>query len=135
MANLNKIHLIGNLTRDPETRVTPGGQTICQFGMAVNRTYKDGTGAQREDTTFVDINAWGRQGETLAKYLTKGRPLYLEGRLQYDTWEDKTTGQKRSRHSITLESFQFLNGSSGSPETPPAQPAPTSENQDEDVPF
>lgn len=110
MANLNRVLLIGNLTRDPELRVTPKGTAICQFGLAVNRSYKDESGQTREETTFVDIEAWGRQGETISKYCTKGRPLFVEGRLRLDQWEDKASGQKRSRMKVVLENFQFLGG-------------------------
>lgn len=112
MANFNKVYLIGNLTRDPELRVTPKGTAICQFGLAVNRQFKDESGALRDETTFVDIEAWGKQGETIAKYCTKGRPLFVEGRLKFDQWEDKTSGQKRSKLKVVLEGFQFL-GSRG----------------------
>jgi single-strand DNA-binding protein len=156
MANFNKVYLIGNLTRDPELRVTPKGTAICQFGIAVNRQFKDESGAMRDDTTFVDIEAWGKQGETISKYCTKGRPLFVEGRLKLDQWEDKTSGQKRSRLKVVLEGFQFLGGGqrdgapgagggefdqAPSPErhAPPprasgAKPAPA-EDLDEDVPF
>lgn len=150
MANFNKVYLIGNLTRDPELRVTPKGTAICQFGLAVNRQYKDESGATRDETTFVDIEAWGRQGETISKYCTKGRPLFVEGRLKFDQWEDKASGQKRSRLKVVLEGFQFLGGrgeaggagneADQTPErhSPPPRstnkPAPT-EDIDEDVPF
>lgn len=154
MANFNKVYLIGNLTRDPELRVTPKGTAICQFGLAVNRQYKDESGATRDETTFVDIEAWGRQGETISKFCTKGRPLFVEGRLRFDQWEDKNSGQKRSRLKVVLEGFQFLGGrgegggtgdgdTGSSPErfapparTPSRQAAPEPpENIDEDVPF
>jgi|SRR5690606_15221571 len=159
MANLNRVLLIGNLTRDPELRVTPKGTAICQFGLAVNRSFKDESGQTREETTFIDIEAWGRQGETISKYCTKGRPLFVEGRLRLDQWEDKASGQKRSRMKVVLENFQFLGGrgdgapgggqSSGgddydqSPErhSPPSRaassrPAPAQpDTLDEDVPF
>ena len=156
MANFNKVYLIGNLTRDPELRVTPKGTAICQFGMAVNRQFKDESGAMRDDTTFVDIEAWGKQGETISKFCTKGKPLFVEGRLKFDQWEDKTSGQKRSKLKVVLEGFQFLGtgtgprdgaaGSGGefdqspSPErhSPPPRGAtskPAAENLDEDVPF
>ncbi|KXU35003.1 single-stranded DNA-binding protein [Cephaloticoccus primus] len=110
MANFNKVYLIGNLTRDPELRVTPKGTAICQFGLAVNRQFKDEAGNMRDETTFVDIEAWGRQGETISKYCQKGRPLFVEGRLKFDQWEDKASGQKRSRLKVVLEGFQFLGG-------------------------
>jgi single-strand DNA-binding protein len=160
MANLNKVMLIGNLTRDPELRVTPKGTAICQFSLAVNRKFKDESGGEREEVTYVDIEAWSKQGETIAKYCTKGRPLFVEGRLRLDQWEDKTTKEKRSRMKVVLENFQFLGGgrgeggagegagtSSGEGGGPRyAAPAPRSaaprpaapaaqENLDEDVPF
>lgn len=156
MANFNKVYLIGNLTRDPELRVTPKGTAICQFGLAVNRQFKDESGSVRDETTFVDIEAWGRQGETISKYCTKGRPLFVEGRLKFDQWEDKTSGQKRSRLKVVLEGFQFLGGRgegggdySSSDQgqgyernSPPARgnpPRPAASNEpdgmDEDVPF
>jgi len=84
MAYLNKVFLIGNLTRDPELRVTPKGTAICQFGLAVNRQFKDESGQTRDETTFVDIEAWGKQGELVSKYLTKGSPAMVEGRLKLD---------------------------------------------------
>jgi len=162
MASLNKVFLIGNLTRDPELRVTPKGTAICQFGLAVNRQYKDDSGATRDETTFVDIEAWGKQGELVAKYLTKGSPAFVEGRLRLDQWEDKTSGQKRSRLKIVLDNVQFLGrpGGGGPPAAaaastagedagPAAEPssvpppragarpaaAAPQENVDEDVPF
>ncbi|HEX2099671.1 MAG TPA: single-stranded DNA-binding protein [Candidatus Synoicihabitans sp.] len=139
MANLNRVLLIGNLTRDPELRVTPKGTGICQFGLAVNREYKDDAGKKHEETTFIDVEAWGRQGEAIAKYCTKGRPLFVEGRLKLEQWEDKTSGQKRSRMKVILENFQFLGGRDDAP-APGARSAPTStpsaqDTEDEDVPF
>lgn len=113
MPSLNKVLLMGNLTRDPELRVTPKGTPICQFGLAVNRQFKMESGESREEVTFVDIEAWGKQGETIAKYCTKGRPLFVEGRLKLDTWEDKNTKEKRSKMRIVLENFQFLGDGRG----------------------
>ncbi len=110
MANFNKVYLMGNLTRDPEMRVTPKGTAICQFGLAISRSWKDESGQTREETAFVDIEAWGKQGEIVAKYCTKGRPLFVEGRLKFDQWEDKTSGQKRSKLKVVLENFQFIGG-------------------------
>ena len=160
MASLNKVFLIGNLTRDPELRVTPKGTAICQFGLAVNRQFKDESGATRDETTFIDIEAWGKQGELVSKYLSKGSPAMVEGRLKLDQWEDKTSGQKRSRLKVVLDNVQFLStrggagggGASASggddvdqtPErhSPPprsaSRPAPApapQENLDDDVPF
>ena len=108
MAYLNKCFLIGHLTRDPELRVTPKGNSIATFGLAVNRTYRDESGASRDETTFVDIEAWGKQAELVAKYLAKGAPAMIEGRLKLDEWQDKTTGQKRSKLKVVLENVQFL---------------------------
>jgi single-strand DNA-binding protein len=108
MANYNKVILIGNLTRDPELRYTPKGLAIAKIALAVNRTWRDEAGATKEEVTFVDIDAFGRQAETLAQYMKKGRPIMVEGRLRLDTWEDKQTNQKRSRLGVVLESFQFL---------------------------
>ncbi len=159
MAYLNKVFLIGNLTRDPELRVTPKGTAICQFGIAVNRQFKDESGATRDETTFVDIEAWGKQGELVSKYLTKGSLAMVEGRLKLDQWEDKTSGQKRSKIKVVLDNVQFLStrGAGGGggggggvanegidqttperhsppPRSPGAKPA-TTENVDDDVPF
>jgi single-strand DNA-binding protein len=159
MAYLNKVFLIGNLTRDPELRVTPKGTAICQFGIAVNRQFKDESGATRDETTFVDIEAWGKQGELVSKYLTKGSLAMVEGRLKLDQWEDKQTGQKRNKMKVVLDNVQFLNsrggGAGGGQSAPtadgdpavagaapysarppkPSAPAATQEGPDEDVPF
>jgi single-strand DNA-binding protein len=112
MAYLNKVFLIGNLTRDPELRVTPKGTSICQFGLAVNRQFRDESGATRDETTFVDIEAWGKQGELVAKYLAKGNPCMVEGRLRLDAWESKT-GEKRSKLKVVLDNVQFLSRGGG----------------------
>ena len=112
MANLNKVFLIGNLTRDPELRVTPKGTAVCSFGMAVNRVYRDEGGNTHEETTFVDIEAWGRQGETISKYLSKGRSVMIEGRLRFDSWESKT-GEKRSKLKVVTDNFQFMGRGGG----------------------
>jgi single-strand DNA-binding protein len=156
MPSLNKVLLMGNLTRDPELRVTPKGTPICQFSLAINRQFKMESGESREEVIFVDIEAWGKQGETIAKYMTKGRPLYVEGRLRLDQWEDKNTKEKRSRMKVVLEQFQFLGdsrggGAGGAPASdvdqtatperhaPPPRPGASKpaaqENLDEDVPF
>lgn len=154
MANLNKVMLIGNLTRDPELRVTPKGTAICTFSLAVNRKFRDESGADREEVTYVDIEAWGKAGENISKYCTKGRPLFVEGRLRLDQWEDKNTKEKRSRMKVVCENFQFLGGgrseggapggeggesrgyTAPAPRSAPSRPAPAAqENLDEDVPF
>jgi single-strand DNA-binding protein len=124
MASFNKVILIGNLTRDPEVRYTPKGTAIAKLGLAINRNYRTESGEQREETTFVDVDAFGRQAETIGQYLRKGRPIMVEGRLKLDSWEDKQTGQKRNRLGVVLENFQFLDsggaggrgGEAGAPE-------------------
>lgn len=149
MASFNKVILVGNLTRDPELRYTPKGTAIARIGIAVNRTWTSETGEKKEETTFVDVDAFGKQAEVLAQYLRKGRPLLVEGRLRYDTWDDKQTGQKRSKLSVVLESFSFLDSGSRAAEggAPPpaatktaAAPAAAAETEpqapdEDDVPF
>lgn len=115
MGNFNKVILLGNLTRDPELRYTPKGLAIVKLGLAINRTWKDDSGASKEEVTFVDVDAFGRQAEVLAQYLRKGRPLFMEGRLRLDTWDDKQTGQKRSKLGVVLESFQFVDSGAARP--------------------
>jgi single-strand DNA-binding protein len=112
MANLNKVMLIGNLTRDPDLKYTPGNQAVCEIGLAVNRKYRTKEGEDREETTFVDCEAWGKQAEVLKQYMTKGKPLFVEGRLKLDTWEDKDGG-KRSKMRVVIENFQFLGAAGG----------------------
>jgi single-strand DNA-binding protein len=150
MANFNKVILAGNLTRDPEVRYTPKGTAIAKLGLAINRTWKTETGETKEEVTFVDVDAFGRTAEVISQYLKKGRPILVEGRLKLDQWDDKQTGQKRSRLGVVLEGFQFLDsgrgdGSGGgrsgpssappsapsSPDAPPEGPAP----EEDDVPF
>lgn len=144
MAYLNRVFLIGNLTRDPEFRVTPKGTSTASFGLAVNRQYRDESGAARDETTFVDIEAWGKQGELVSKYLTKGSPCMVEGRLRLDSWEDKTTGQKRSRIKVVAENVQFLGrgeraqGEQQAPQQQRAAETAATDKQpaaEEDVPF
>mgnify|MGYP001774526696 CR=1 FL=1 len=106
MASFNKVILMGNLTRDPELRVTPNGNSICKLGLATSRVYSTRDGERREETTFVDIDAFGKQAEVISKYMRKGRPIMVEGRLKLDQWE--SDGQKRSKLGVILENFQFL---------------------------
>lgn len=113
MANFNKVILAGNLTRDPELRYTPKGTAVAKLGMAVNRTWKNEAGENKEEVTFIDIDAFGRQAEVIGQYLKKGRPILVEGRLKQDTWEDKTTHQKKSKLTVVLEAFQFLDSGRG----------------------
>ena len=158
MNGFNKVILAGNLTRDPELRYTPGGMAIAKFGLAINRKWKDSqSGEMKEDVTFVDIDAFGKQAETIGQYLKKGRPILIEGRLKLDQWDDKQTQQKRSRLGVVLESFNFLDGgnreggdfsggggTSSAPSARPARPAssPPPNNsgegmppEEDDVPF
>jgi single-strand DNA-binding protein len=141
MPAYNKVILIGNLTRDPEMRVTPKGTAICQLGIAVNRKFKKEDGSQAEEVTFVDLEAWGKTAELIAKYLTKGAPAMFEGRLKLDQWDDKTTGKKMSKLKVVIESVQFLGSKGDAPAaapaaatTAPAAPA-AAPGIDEDVPF
>ena len=115
MANLNKVMLIGNLTRDPEIKYTPKGTAIAAFGLAVNRNYSTETGEKREEVTFVDLEAYGRVAEIIGEYCKTGRPLFVEGRLKLDTWDDKQSGQKRSKMKVVVENMQLLGGRDGGP--------------------
>ena len=107
MGNVNKVLLMGNLTRDPEIRYTPSGAAVCEFGLAVNRSYTAKDGQKHDETCFVDITVWGKRGLAAAEYLRKGDPLFVEGRLQYQTWEAKGGG-RRSKISVVCEDFQFI---------------------------
>src|SRR5262245_62134240 len=113
MANFNKVILAGNLTRDPEVRYTPKGTAIVRLGLAINRNWTTETGERKEEVTFVDVDAFGKTAETIGKYFKKGRPILMEGRLRYETWEDKQTNQKRSKLGVVLETFQFLDSQRG----------------------
>jgi single-strand DNA-binding protein len=113
MASFNKVILLGNLTRDPEVRYTPKGTAVTELGMAVNRVYTAENGEKREETTFVDVTLWGRTAEIAGEYLKKGRPVFIEGRLQLDTWDDKQSGQKRSKLKVVGEGLQLLGGRPG----------------------
>lgn len=109
MANFNKVILLGNLTRDIELRHSQGGMAIAKFGMAINRKFKQGE-EQKESTCFVDLTAFGRQAEVLSQYVKKGSQLFVEGRLEYSTWEAKDGGGKRSKLDVVVENFQFVGG-------------------------
>ncbi|MBV8377558.1 MAG: single-stranded DNA-binding protein [Verrucomicrobia bacterium] len=153
MANLNRVLLIGNLTRDPEIRYTPKGTPVTEIGLAVNRVYSGEDGERKEETTFVDVTLWARQAEIAGQYLKKGRPVFIEGRLQLDSWDDKQTGQKRSRLRVVAENLQLLGsrqeGEAPAPSTftprrppassaPPARPEPRDPDLDaepDDIPF
>lgn len=113
MPDMNKVFLMGNLTRDPTLRSIPGGAAVCDFGLAINRRYRTSSGEDREETCFVEIETWRRQAETCDRYLSKGSPVLVEGRLKYDQWEDRDTGKKRSKLRVTAQRVQFL----GSPDS------------------
>jgi len=144
MANLNKVLLLGNVTRDPEVRYTPKGSAVCDLGVAVNRAYTTDSGEKREEVTFVDVTLWGRTAEVASEYLKKGRPVFIEGRLQMDTWDDKQTGQKRTRLRVVAENMQLLGGrpSGGADITgesrqasPPPKKSAASEPDEDEIPF
>lgn len=152
MASFNKVILLGNLTRDPEVRYTPKGTAVTELGMAVNRVYTAENGEKREDTTFVDVTLWGRTAEIAGEYLKKGRPVFIEGRLQLDTWDDKQSGQKRSKLKVVGEGLQLLGGRPGAggggggggdeeggarPSSRPAPPpkASAASEPDDEIPF
>ena len=152
MANFNKVMLMGNLTRDPEVRYTPKGTAVAEIGLAVNRIYSGENNEKREETTFVDVTLWGRTAEVAGEYLKKGRPVFIEGRLQLDSWEDKQSGQKRSKLRVVAEGMQLIGsrGGSGSSEgdeaasssrtsgsrtTPPPKNAPPAAPDDDEIPF
>ena len=131
MAYLNRVFLIGNLTRDVEIRATPRGTSVAAFGVATNRRFKDETGGAREEICFVDTEAWGKTAELCAKYLRKGDPVFLEGHLRLDSWEDKQSGQKRHKLKVVIDNVQFLKGA---PEREPGSPPPEREKPSSDEP-
>ncbi|MDB4127538.1 MAG: single-stranded DNA-binding protein [Akkermansiaceae bacterium] len=163
MANVNKVMLLGNITRDLEVRYTPKGTAVCDLGMAVNRVRTGDNGEKIEEVTFVDVTLWGRQAELAGQYLAKGRSVFIEGRLQLDQWDDKQTGQKRQRLRVVGENMQFIGGQGGGgsqgggggggnapqqqePGPPQQEQAPPASNQggaaapdsfdnDDDIPF
>jgi single-strand DNA-binding protein len=160
MPNFNKVILAGNLTRDPELRYLPKGTATARIGLAINRKWKDESGQQKEEVTFVDIDAWGKQAEVICQYVKKGQPILVEGRLKLDTWDDKTTNQKMSKLRVVMDSFEFLasgtreggmggGGFSGAPggaprpapsrPSPSAPPPPSDDamppEAEDDVPF
>jgi single-strand DNA-binding protein len=123
MASFNKVILVGNLTRDPELRYTPKGTAIAKIGLAVNRVWTNEAGEKKEEVTFVDVDIFGRTAENVGQYMRKGRPILIEGRLKLDQWDDKQTGQKKSRLGVVAETVQFLGSPTGSSEggAPPVQ--------------
>jgi single-strand DNA-binding protein len=145
MANFNKVILVGNLTRDPELRYTPKGMAIAKVGLAINRNWTSESGEKKEEVTFVDVDIFGRTAENVAQYMKKGRPILVEGRLRLDQWDDKQTGQKRSRLGVVAETVQFLGSAGGSGggeggeaaprrSAPASSPAPSSATAEPDMP-
>jgi single-strand DNA-binding protein len=124
MANFNKVILVGNLTRDPELRYTPKGMAIAKIGLAVNRNWTSESGEKKEEVTFVDVDIFGRTAENVAQYMKKGRPILIEGRLRLDQWDDKQTGQKRSKLGVVGEVVQFLGSPTGGGSGEFSAPAP-----------
>jgi single-strand DNA-binding protein len=151
MASFNKVILVGNLTRDPELRYTPKGTAIAKLGLAVNRVWTSESGEKKEEVTFVDVDTFGRTAENVGQYMRKGRPILIEGRLRLEQWDDKQTGQKRSRLSVVAETVQFLGSPTGGGEggggaakprpaapanTPPSEPVEgDTPPESDDVPF
>lgn len=150
MASFNKVILMGNLTRDPELRYTPKGTAIAKIGLAVNRVWSTETGEKKEEVTFVDVDIFGRTAENVGQYMRKGSPILIEGRLRLDQWDDKQTGQKRSKLGVVAEAVQFLGSPRGSdnaggeaPRSRPAAPAASAAEpiqgdappESDDVPF
>lgn len=113
MASLNKVMLIGNLTRDPQMKFLPSQMAVTEFGLAMNRKFRTAAGEDREEVTFVDITAFGKQAEVLNQYCTKGKSIFIEGRLKFDSWEDKNGGGKRSKLTVVVDNFQFLGSREG----------------------
>jgi len=141
MANFNKVMLMGNLTRDPEVRYTPKGTAIATIGLAVNRQWTTESGEKKEEVTFVDVDVWGKQAETIGQYMTKGKPIFIEGRLKLDQWDDKESGQKRSKLKVVCEGFQFIGAPKGGntevSEQPPrasSRPAPRASAPEQEAP-
>jgi single-strand DNA-binding protein len=152
MASFNKVMLIGNVTRDPEVKYTPKGSAVADVGLAINRTYQNQSGEKVEEVTYLDVELWGRLAEIAGEYAKKGRPIFVEGRLRMDSWEDKQSGQKRNRLKVVGEGLQLLGSRPGGPgtgagaeyegEAPASKPSrPTftgsaqSDPADDDIPF
>lgn len=123
MASFNKVILMGNLTRDPQLKYLPSNMAVCEFGLAVNHRWRDRDGNQREEVCFVDLSAFGRQAEVINQYMSKGKPILIEGRLKYDTWTGQD-GQKRSKHSVVVDTFQFVGSREGGAPAASGQPSP-----------
>ncbi len=113
MRGFSKAIIAGNVTRDPEMRTTPSGSQVCSFAIAVNRSYKDSSGAQQDQVSYLDCVAWGKSAEIISQYIKKGSQLLVSGRLEQRSWEDKNSGQRRSRTEIVVEDFSFIGGNNG----------------------
>jgi len=150
MASFNKVILLGNVTRDPEIRYTPKGTAVTELGVALNRVYTSDNGERREEVTFVEVTLWGRTAEIAGEYLKKGRPVFVEGRLQLDTWDDKQSGQKRSKLKVVADMLQLIGGRPGGGGTPsgegdesrpanrpspPPKSAARAEQDEDEIPF
>lgn len=150
MPNLNLVQIMGNLTRDPDLTYTPKGTACCDIGVAVNRIYRNERDEKVEEVTFVDVTFWGTTAEVIGEHFKKGRPIYVQGRLKLDTWDDRQSGQKRSKLRVIGESFQFLGSKEDSRqerrESAPQQQAPPRQQQqkprdpdldqpEDDIPF
>jgi single-strand DNA-binding protein len=146
MASINRVMLMGNVTRDPEVKFTPKGTAVTDVGLAVNRQYTNPSGEKVEETVFVDVEIWGRTAEVAGEYAKKGRPVLIEGRLRMDTWEDKASGQKRSKLKVVCENLHLLGGKpgagspsrageEGSAPSPRNSAPPPAHPEDDDIPF
>lgn len=142
MANLNKVMLIGRLTRDPQLRYTPSGAAVADLGVAVNRYYKGQDGNRQEEVCFIDVTVWGRTAENATEYLSKGRQVYVEGYLRLDSWEDKNTGDKRSKLKVVANNVQFLDSRGAGSDAggqaageQPQPPRPGADTPDNEIPF
>jgi single-strand DNA-binding protein len=129
MASFNKVLLMGNLTRDPQLKYLPSQTAVAEFGIACNRRFKSAQGEDREEVTFVDCAAFGKTGELINQYFTKGKPIFIEGRLKLDQWEDKQGGGKRSKMSVVVENFQFVGGREGGGSGGTQEPSPDGESR------
>jgi len=125
--NYNHVTIAGNLTRDPELRWTPKGMAICAGGLAINRKVKTEGGEQKDDVTFVDFTAFGKTAENINQWFSKGKPIFLVGRLRMESWTDKASGQNRSKLSVVVDSFQFVGGKEPDAEPGPAPPPPAAQ--------
>lgn len=143
MASFNRVMLLGNVTRDPQLKDLPSGTKVAEFGLAMNRKYRTSDGQDREEVCFVDCAAFGKTADVIARFVTKGKPLFIEGSLKYDSWEDKNGGGKRSKLTVRVDNFQFIGGRDGAAKpSNDEQPAPADDGSQlpegwdkQDIPF